>query len=725
MNLLNPADPPERREEKLIRICQSLMHRVEHASNDNASAYQQFQRAVMLEEQVRERTLDLEKTLSLLNTSNTQLAAASEAAQTARAHLSNALDALQEGFALFGADDRLIMFNQRFCRQMPDVVEHLCEGLHLEAYISLVGRSRYVDLSKEGGAEAWVAQRLRMHSRRHAMFNLKLADGSYFQVSEQRTADGGAAIIQTDVTEMIQAERAERARQLDDQAELVRATLDHIDRGVVIFNDNLRMVGWNRQLGALLVPPANLVRVGVRFKAMFDAITADVEFLDGATPERLWDWVENRADRGAHSFDARRGDLTLSVLARVLPDGGFVMSFSDITAERAAIHTLRESKNILEARVEERTRELQTALGMAEQANQTKTRFVAAVGHDLMQPLSAAKLYLASFAAMSDQPETARVAGMAESALQSVEAIVGDLLEISKLDSGKAMMRLAPVPLHDLLLALSHEFQPAAAAKGVTLRIRPSDLWVRSDANYLRRILQNLISNAVRYTTNGGVLVGVRRRGDAARVEVWDTGPGVPENRREEIFEEFNRLDAAVSASEGLGLGLSIVDRAAKALGHPVYLRSRQGRGSCFAIEAPLATADEAAAPSRDQSPLVLVVASDDERRRAIAAQLETWGLLVMEAGGGAELRALISDTGVRPDAVLTDRANAVDPVEGVRAHASILDNARIAVIARRGDAALPNAHWTMLREPLNASDVLEFIASATPPSSGMFPGAS
>ena len=724
MNLLNPADPPARREEKLIRICESLMHRVEQASNDNASAYQQFQRAVMLEEQVRERTLDLEKTLALLNTSNTQLAAANDAAQAARAHLSNALEALQEGFGLFGPDDRLIMFNQRFCRQMPDVVEHLREGLSFDDYVGLIGRSRYVLLDGEGRMESWVEQRLRMHSRRQAMFNLKLSDGSYFQVSEQRTDDGGAAIIQTDVTEMIQAERAERARLLDDQAELVRATLDHIDRGVVIFNDDLRMIGWNRQLGALLTPPANLVRVGVRFKALFDALTSDVEFLDGASPARLWDWVENRAGRGAHYFDAQRGDLTLSVLARVLPDGGFVMSFADVTAERAAIHALRESKHILEARVEERTQELQHALGLAEQANQMKTRFVAAVGHDLMQPLSAAKLYLASFGATSDQPEAARVAGMAESALQSVEAIVGDLLEISKLDSGKAMMRLAPAPLNTMLEALGHEFRPSAAARGISLRIRPTNLWVRSDANYLRRILQNLISNAVRYTATGGVLIGVRRRGDAARIEVWDTGAGVPDDRREEIFEEFNRLDAAVSAAEGLGLGLSIVDRAAKALGHPVYLRSREGRGSCFAIEAPLATADEATVPSRDRSPLVLVVASDAERRRAIAAQLETWGLLVMEAGGGAELRALIRDTGVRPDAVLTDRDNAADPVEGVRAHASILDNARIAVIARRGDAALPSAHWTMLREPLNASDVLEFIASAAPPSSGMFPGA-
>ena len=724
MTLIDPADPPARREEKLIRICQSLMRRVEQASNDNASAFQQFQRAVMLEEQVRERTRDLEKTLALLNASNTQLAAANDAAQSARAHLSNALDALQEGFGLFGADDRLIMFNQRFCRQMPDVALHLREGLSFEDYITLVGRSAFVSLDGEGGAEGWVRQRLKMHNRRHAMFNLKLSDGAFFQVSEQRTADGGAAIIQTDVTEMIQAERAERARLLDDQAELVRATLDHIDRGVVIFNDDLRMVGWNRQLGALLTPPANLVRVGVRFKALFDALTADVEFLDGASPTRLWDWVENRAGRGAHYFDARRGDLTLSVFARVLPDGGFVMSFADVTAERAAIHTLRASKNVLEARVEERTKELQHALGLAEQANQMKTRFVAAVGHDLMQPLSAAKLYLASFGATSDQPEAARIAGMAQSALQSVEAIVGDLLEISKLDSGKAMMRLAPVPLNAMLEALNHEFQPSAAAKNVTVRIRPTDLWARSDANYLRRILQNLISNAVRYTDKGGVLVGVRRRGDAARIEVWDTGRGVPRDRRKEIFEEFNRLDAAVSAVEGLGLGLSIVDRAARALGHPIYLRSRVDRGSCFAIEVPLSAADNSTISVWDQSPLVLVLARDDARRRAIAAQLETWGLLVMEAADGAELRSLIHDTDVRPDAILTDRANAADPVEGVRAHAAVLDTARIAVIAQRGDAPLSAENWTVMREPLNASDVLEFIASAAPAASGVFPGA-
>ena len=723
MNLIDPSDPIERREEKLIRICASLMHRVEQASNNNASAYEQFQRAVMLEEQVRDRTRDLEKTLSLLNDSNAQLAAANEAAQNARAHLSNALEALQEGFGLFGPDDRLIMFNQRFCRPIRDVWENLREGLAFEDYVRLLGRSRYLNFESEGGADAWIEQRLRMHSRRHAMFNLHISGGAFFQVSEQLTPDGGAAIIQTDITEMIQAERTERARMLEDQAELVRATLDHIDRGVVIFNDDLRMVGWNRQLGALLVPPAQLVRVGVRFRALFDALSNNLEFIGEDVGARLLDWVENRARRGPFYFDIRRGDLILSVLARALPDGGFVMSFADVTAERAAVAALQVSKQALETRVQERTEELQQALGLAETANATKSRFVAAVGHDLMQPLSAAKLYLASYDAASRDDAATHVAQRAISALESVEAILGDLLDISKLDSGKALMRPTSVSLAKVLSALKHEFLHAAEEKGIEIRILPTDIHIVSDPGYFRRILQNLISNAVRYTETGGLLVGVRRRGDAARVEVWDTGPGIPAERREEIFEEFNRLDATVSAAEGLGLGLSIVERAARALGHPIYVRSRPGKGSCFAVEAPIVSTAEARV-SADRTPLALIVMRDEERRRRIGSQLETWGLLTMEAASGLAAAELIRETGVRADAVFVDAANVADPVEGLRPSAAVLADARVAVIADGGDQALAAGDWTVMRAPLNASDVLEFIASAAPMPAGVFPGA-
>ena len=725
MTLIDPNDPPARREEKLIRICDALMRRVEQAANDNASSYEQFQRAVMLEERVRERTRELEATLALLHDSNAQLATANEAAQAARAHLSNALEALREGFGLFGADDRLIMFNQRFCRQMPDVWEALREGITFAEYVDLVGRSRYLDLRAEGGADNWISQRNRLHADRHAMFNMRLADGSYFQVSEHRTPDGGAAIIQTDVTEMIQAERAERARMLDDQARLVRATLDHIDRGVVMFDGELRMAGWNRQLGALLVPPANLVRVGVRFSALLDAISSDVDFLGGASPDAVRDWVENRKSRPPLNFELVRGELILSVLARVMPGGGFVISFSDITAERAAVDALMTSKSVLEQRVEERTKELQSALGMAERANATKTRFVAAVGHDLMQPLSAAKLYLASSEAMAASPDAALLARRATSALESVEAIIGDLLEISKLDSGRPMMTLAPLSLRETLDGLRDDFLPLAAEKGLTFRFRAPDIWIETDAGYFRRILQNLIANAVRYTTSGGVLIGVRKRGDAARVEVWDTGPGIAEEHREDIFEEFNRIGATASAAEGLGLGLSIVERAARTLGHPIYLWSREGRGSCFAIEAPmLRGAAAATGGKKDGAPLALIVMRDAERRRAIVAQLETWGLLTLDADDGLSAMELLRETGVRADAILTDAANAADPVAGLRALSHVRDETPVALISRGAGDVGAVGEWTVLREPLNASAVLEFIAEAAPLTSGVFPGA-
>ncbi|MEO1613296.1 MAG: PAS-domain containing protein, partial [Pseudomonadota bacterium] len=192
MTLVSPSDTPERREEKLLLICQSLMNRVEQASTNDVSAFEQFQRSVVLEERVKDRTKDLERALQLLNDSNAQLAAANTAAMDARAHLHNAIEALPEGFALFGADDALIMFNERFCAAMPDVRDQLVDGLPFRAYVEAVSASDYLDLGPAGRSGEWTERRMAMHARGHAMFNLRLADGSFFQVSEQRTPDGGA-----------------------------------------------------------------------------------------------------------------------------------------------------------------------------------------------------------------------------------------------------------------------------------------------------------------------------------------------------------------------------------------------------------------------------------------------------------------------------------------------------------------------------------------------------
>jgi signal transduction histidine kinase len=171
--------------------------------------------------------------------------------------------------------------------------------------------------------------------------------------------------------------------------------------------------------------------------------------------------------------------------------------------------------------------------------------------------------------------------GKAQNALVSVEGILAALLDISRLESGKAAVTVAPIRMGRLLVQLADEFQPLAAAKGLGLTVRPCEAVVLSDPGYLRRILQNLIGNAIRYTETGRVLVAARARGGMLRLEVWDTGPGIAEAEQENIFKEFHRIAGRASASEGLGLGLAIVDRAAALLGHPLGLSSRLGRGTC------------------------------------------------------------------------------------------------------------------------------------------------
>ena len=215
----------------------------------------------------------------------------------------------------------------------------------------------------------------------------------------------------------------------------------------------------------------------------------------------------------------------------------------------AAIRAISQVNETLEKRVTERTLELQDALAEAERANASKSRFVAAASHDLLQPLSAAKLYVASLETdLTDGDQRERLA-KAGSALQSVEHILGALLDISRLDSGRAAVHTTDIPLGVMLQQLHDEMAPLAADKGLRFDVVPTSAHVVSDATYLRRILQNLISNALRYTEQGRVLVGARRRDNRIEVEIHDTGPGIPLEQQEKVFDEFHRVNATASAA--------------------------------------------------------------------------------------------------------------------------------------------------------------------------------
>jgi len=295
---------------------------------------------------------------------------------------------------------------------------------------------------------------------------------------------------------------------------------------------------------------------------------------------------------------------------------------------------LAERLNVtLEERVAERTRAL-------EAANQSKTRFLAAASHDLRQPTAAIGLLTSLLRQQATTPETRKLTNMLDEAVSSMESLLVGLLDISRLDAGAVKPAFQAVCLHDVFQAVKVHEQSAADAKGLQLRFRlprhaaRDHLAVLTDPMLLHSVLRNLVANAIRYTERGGVLVAARRRGrHRLRIEVWDTGIGIAPDQQERIFEEFYQVsNAARDRSRGIGLGLAIVRRTATVLGETVTLRSRPGRGSCFAIELPLNLAPKqahvaAVAPERPLTGQVIWVVEDDLLLRgALEEMLHSWG---------------------------------------------------------------------------------------------------
>ncbi|MBO9446315.1 PAS-domain containing protein [Ruegeria sp. R14_0] len=671
-SLTDPNDPLDRQNEKLLKIVAALMRRVEESTDASGAAYAQFQRAAMLEQEVRARTDELERALELLNDSNARLALANQETEAARADLANAIEAVQEGFALFNRDDELVLCNSRFGLHMPDIKARLVPGLQFSQYAELVSRSKFLSLPKAVAPADWVERRLARHADDHVVFNVRLSGSRWMQVSEHRTPDGGTVILQTDVSDIMRVERRERDRILDDKAQLIRATLEHIDQGVCIFDSTLRLVGWNNRASALLAIPNAQFQMGARFQTVFNRLSATIRFEGGVSDADLLAWVNHTTERPPLQFQMHSGGAKiLSVFAQEMPDRGFVISFTDVTDERKSAQALVEAKELLEQRVASRTMELADALSDAERANASKSRFVAAASHDLLQPLSAAKLYVSTLGSGLDADEAHAVATKAESALNSVEHILEALLDISKLDSGRASVHLSAIPVAELFSQMEDAFGPVAQAKGLGLRFVSTSAMVRSDASYLRRILQNLLSNAIRYTDHGKVLVGVRRKGRNHLIQVWDTGVGIASDQRDVVFQEFKRLNSDASAAEGMGLGLAIVERACGLLNHPIHLHSEFGRGTGFSVEVPtvgpkLAVQTEGALAARVcpdvlQRTVALLIESDDNLRSALCMMMETWGVQVLETVSREEASSLLKEIGILPDVIVADEQLAED----------------------------------------------------------------
>ncbi|MDQ2955134.1 MAG: ATP-binding protein, partial [Pseudomonadota bacterium] len=307
--------------------------------------------------------------------------------------------------------------------------------------------------------------------------------------------------------------------------------------------------------------------------------------------------------------------------------------------------------------VQEKSRQL-------ELANSYKSRFLAAASHDLRQPLHALNLFVAQLRAESDPAERSRLVARIDAAVSAMNELFDALLDMSKLDAGVLVPNLTEFPVEHLLKRMETTFAAAAREKGLRLRVVPGSAWIRSDFILLERILLNLVSNAVRYTPGGGVVVGCRRRGEQLRIDVWDSGVGIPEDQQGNIFGEFYQLAGREPDRGGLGLGLSIVDRLGSLLGHAIELNSRPGKGSRFSISVPSVAARPQIAAARmspaaiaDPASGKLIVVIDDDALvlDGMRGILQSWGCNVVAAPSADAALAQLNKRGEQPDLIVSD----------------------------------------------------------------------
>lgn len=571
-------------------------------------------------------------------------------------HLQATIESMSLGVAVFDAAGILVHANERFWRMLDLPPVFAMPGARFDDFVAF-NRRRGADALIPGDQATdecpWM--------------------GRWFAVRRDAMPDGGFVCSFEEVTNRKEAELGLRdsERRIRLVTDAMPAMICYVDADLVYrfsnrpyretFGDGRDPVGLH--VAQILSPADYETRRAPMARALSGHVTAFELGLPGQGRFGIATYVPHIADDGA-----------------VI---GFFTLIQDITERRRAERLLAEANEMLERRVAERTAslvtlnatlrseiaerervsvELKQAKLEAERANLSKTKFLADASHDLLQPLNAARLFVSSLTDQALPGQGGALTRKLDNSLAAVEELLGTLLDISKLDAGRVTVETRAIALGPLLSGLMEEMAPVARARGLDLRMVPSSLSARTDPRLFRRILQNLLSNAIRYTPRGSVLFGVRRRGGRLRVFVHDTGVGIPADRLEEIFEEFRRLDQPEGTENGFGLGLSIVRRIARLLDHGIAVSSRPGHGSSFAVELPAAgpvavpalpAPAPAVAPVARVGTRVLVIDNEPAILDGMRSLLEGWSCEVAVARGLGDAIARAGDT--PPDIVLAD----------------------------------------------------------------------
>ena len=668
---------------------------------------------------------------------------ASHASRFNRDLLESTLENVYEGISVIDSDLRLVAWNRRYAELFRYPDDLLQVGTPVERLIRYNAR---VGRCGDGDLEALVAKRMdHMRGSESHVFQRVWENGLVLEIRQNPLPSGGFVTSFSDITEHKRIESALRESERN-----IRVYTDNVPVLIAYVDRDLRFQFVNKAYEEALGIQRHRV-VGRRVDDVLDPDRFEVR--KGRMVGAL-SGVRQVFEVELSYQDGRERIAEATYIPEFDADGqvrGFFALFHDITETRQAEKALKDSYDTLEQRVQARTRELsevnkrlqreieirrgveqalREAKAEAEDANMGKTRFLAAASHDLLQPLNAARLFTSALVQRDHDEQILRAVDRIDSSLRAAEELLTTLLDISKLDAGALEPKVTDFSIKDILDGLSTEFGALAREQGLGLRMVPCAAAVRSDRRFLRRILQNYLSNALRYTPSGKVLLGCRRRNGSLRIEVWDTGPGIPEDKLSEIFEEFRRLQPKDQRGEkGLGLGLAIVRRMGQALEHRVEVRSWPGRGSVFSVEVPRAhklrrpprtPSSRARTPAALDGVLVLCVDNQPSILEGMTQLLNGWGCEVLTAVGTRDALATVDERSRCPDVLLVDY-HLDDGDNGLSTMAAMRERygeiPGIVITADHGDdvrSAARSMGYNVLRKPVRPAALRAIISQYT-----------
>jgi len=492
--------------------------------------------------------------------------------------LQSLVDNLSQGIVLISNRQQIEVWNKRFS-QISQLSPNL---LNEKPYFNNIVNLTELDLQTKNI---------------HGVYVQSLSNGTVLEIRNHHLNNGKLIKTYTDITE-----RHRYAESLEKSERWLRLITDNVPAMIAYVGADLKFQFTNQVYTDWYGhSPTDLYELEKQQKSTNFILDKIKPFVDKALMGESVSFETEEIDKtGTSCYLLKSYVPNIDSQGKVL---GFFVLIRDTTQRRQSALALQKAHDQLELRVEERTSQLQTeieghqqaqenlvkAIKEAELANISKTKFLAAVSHDLLQPLNAAQLFNGSLAEQVKDKNLQSLVNSVATSLNDLENLICTLVDISKLDAGVVKADKSSFNLADLLNNLANEYQQQTAHYQVTLRYVPTNLIVNTDSVLLARVLRNFLSNAFRYTNNGKILLGCKRKGNVVSIEVWDNGVGIAKDKINEIFQEFKRLKTSKTAfRNGLGLGLAIVDKISKVLEHPIKVKSTQGKGSMFSIQVPL-----------------------------------------------------------------------------------------------------------------------------------------